>query len=122
MLGLPCLQPIRENASLLHVDMCRFGLKLPGSEKLIRKSTAILTTYPKLAHALSGLRCRKNHVHQVVRGKVRVGDETMSVSTFTASYTKQFARHLARSLIPSGEIGRVRYDPSTMLSSQEFHD
>ena len=101
MLALSCMKSVLEATSLVHVDMCRFGLKLPGSRKLIRKSTALRTTCPKVASSLNGFVCTRDHSHDTVRGQMKIKGQRMSVSTFTASYT---ARHLARSLLHCGEF------------------
>ena len=87
------------NTTPVHVDMCRFGLRLPKSPHLIRKSTEIQSTCPAVIHNLQGFRCSQDHSHLPIQGSCKINGKTIRVSTFTASYTRKFARFLAQSML-----------------------
>ena len=71
---LPHMQPFMHNhpdVQLVPVDMCAFGLRVPGvtdkegnpgEDLLIKKSTGILTNVAEIASAI-GKRCNKRHRH-----------------------------------------------------------
>ena len=64
----------------VHVDMCRFGLRLPGSSRLIRKSTEIRTTSSVVAKALEGRTCTRDHPHQPIQGSFRQNGRSIDPS------------------------------------------
>ena len=79
--------------------MCRFNLRLPGSDKLLRKRTVIRSTLPALVEKLNGTFCKKDHAHQQIAGSSRVNGQTVPVSRFAASYSQGFARAVAQVLV-----------------------
>ena len=58
----------------------------------------IRTTSIDLLQDFSGKMCTQDHSHQPVAGSVRVRNQTIKVSQFTASYCRGFAMAVARSL------------------------
>lgn len=75
---------------LLTCHMCRYGLRVPGSPKLIRKATHLLVSHhdmSSLAKECPGSNHPKHACHQVIAGSdPMVG----RVSTFAGKYTPQF--------------------------------
>ncbi len=91
-------QDIRDHTQVVHVDMCAFGLKIPGTQKYLRKGSLIFSSCPSLISDLHGSRCPKTHEHQNIEGSVNVQGQRMRLTQFCASYCKGFARHVAKSL------------------------
>ena len=54
ILAQQCMRPVVTATQPVQVDMCQFGLKLPGSLKYIRKSTIIRSTSLKVIRELEG--------------------------------------------------------------------
>ena len=81
-------------------DMCAFGLKIPGTERFLRKSSMLFTTDVDLAQKLETFRCPNNHEHQPIAGSVSVKHQRQALSQFCASYCRGFAIKIA------GIIGR----------------
>ena len=81
------------------LHMCRFGLKLPHSEQLIRKSTRLLVNDPSMKEL--GLLCPgpsdpAHAKHDVVQGNA---PGVPSVSQFVGAYTQQFV-HAVLEFVP----------------------
>ena len=53
---------------LVEFDMCMLGLVSKVARKPIRKRTKLMTNSLRLANALRGYRCNKQHDHQVIQG------------------------------------------------------
>eukprot|EP00434_Breviolum_minutum_P029259 symbB.v1.2.025879.t1/scaffold2545.1/size76554/2 len=77
-------------------DMCAFGLKIPGTDRFLRKSSMVFTTDTDLAHELEKSRCRQDHIHQPIAGSVSVKHQRQALSQFCASYCRGFAVKIAR--------------------------
>ncbi|CAL1167339.1 unnamed protein product [Cladocopium goreaui] len=75
---------------LLSCHMCRFGLRIPGSDKLIRKATHLLVTHENmrvLAKECPGSKQPKHECHQTIAGS----DPAVGrISTFAGKYTPNF--------------------------------
>ena len=86
----PEIRKLSQSGHLLKCHMCRFGLRLPGSDKLIRKTTRLLVsdeTMSSLARECPGHQHPKHQCHQTIAGSAPgVG----SISTFAGVYTPQF--------------------------------
>ena len=81
---------LSQSGHILKCHMCRFGLRLPGSDKLIRKTTKLLVSdesMSSLARECPGHQHPKHQCHQPIAGSAPgVG----SISTFAGVYTPQF--------------------------------
>lgn len=88
----PEMMALCRRHQVLKLHMCRFGLRLPGSENLIRKSTKLLVTHSdmeSLAKQCPGKSCSKHQCHDVIAGQhPSVG----SISKFAGQYTPEFVR------------------------------
>ena len=77
---------------VLKLHMCRFGLRLPGSENFIRKSAKLLVSHQdmgSLAKQCPGQECSRHKCHDVIAGQhPSVG----SISQFAGQYTPEFVR------------------------------
>lgn len=67
---LPEFQSICEFTQAVHVDMCAFGLKIPGTQRFLKKGSQIHSSDPSLRSVLFGSRCPKNHEHQTIEGSL----------------------------------------------------
>ena len=77
---------------VLKLHMCRFGLRLPGSDNFIRKSTKLLVTHSdmeSLAKQCPGKTCPKHQCHDVIAGQ---HSSVGSISQFAGQYTPEFVR------------------------------
>ena len=86
----PEVQALIQVNTLLTCHMCRYGLRIPGEQKLIRKATHLLVSHDDmkcLAKECPGSHQAKHECHQPVAGShPSVG----RVSTFAGKYTPQF--------------------------------
>eukprot|EP00435_Cladocopium_sp_Y103_P056621 s837_g19.t1 len=95
----PEVQTLCKRYTTVKLHMCRFGLRLPQSERLIRKSTRLLVTDPAMKGL--GLLCPGSsdpaHAsHDVVQGSA---PGIPSVSQYVGAYTPQFV-HAVLEYIP----------------------
>ena len=77
---------------LLKCHMCRFNLKLPDDDKLIRKPTRLLVSHEdmkSLEKVCPGVSDPKHKCHQVIAGS---WPGTGSISTFAGRYTPDFVQ------------------------------
>ena len=91
-------QGIRDHTQVVHVDMCAFGWKIPGTQKYLKKGSQIFSSCSSLISDLNGSRCPKTHEHQNIEGSVNVQGQRMRLTQFCASYCKGFAQCVAKSL------------------------
>ena len=96
----PEMLHIMQKHEVVNLHMCRYNLKLPNSEKLIRKSTRLVASHPefqKLAKKCPGQSSPEHQCHQVIEGSwPGIGQ----VSKFCAKYTPEFVKAVLE-LIPS---------------------
>ena len=91
-------QKIRDHTQVVHIDMCAFGLKIPGTQKFLKKSSQVFSSCPSIVSDLYGSRCPKNHEHQTIEGSISVQGQRMQLTQFCASYCQGFARRVAKSM------------------------
>ena len=88
----PEMLHLMQKHTVVNLHMCRYNLKLPNSEKLIRKSTRLVASHPefqKLAKKCPGSSSSEHRCHQVIEGSwPGVGQ----VSKFCAKYTPEFVK------------------------------
>ena len=86
----PEVQRLIHAHHLLSCHMCRFGLRVPGSDHFIRKATQLLVSHEHmrtLERQCPGKSNPKHACHQTVAGS----DKTVGqISTFAGKYTPQF--------------------------------
>lgn len=95
---LPEFETVRQHAHQAAFDMCAFGLKIPNTQKFIRKSSQVWTTSMNVFQLLDGRRCPKNHEHHQIAGTIRIMGKLRSLSRFCATYCSGFAWRVARTL------------------------
>ncbi len=83
------------------VDMCMFGLRIPQTQKFLRKASVIYTTDSEMYRTLQNKRCSRKHDHQPIEGSLVVQGKRMAVTQFCATYCLGFARQVSRSIIQS---------------------
>eukprot|EP00435_Cladocopium_sp_Y103_P014084 s526_g3.t1 len=118
--GLPHLkifEPILSKTVVARFDMCQFGLRIPKTNKFLRKSSQLLTSSRQMFHVLHGRKCADQHDHQRIEGSVRIHGFRQRLPSFCATYCSGFARMMARTLCLS---------PHTAVGPDEhalvFHD
>ena len=99
MLDQEPLRPLMKLTCPVLLDMCRFGLRIPGSHRLIRKRTILRTTSRGFLDRLHGTLCKGQHTHQQVAGSARVDGKLMQISRFAASYSRGFSQAVARCIL-----------------------
>eukprot|EP00435_Cladocopium_sp_Y103_P032199 s207_g8.t1 len=97
--GYPEVQSLCKCHTTVKLHMCRFGLQLPHSERLIRKSTRLLVSDPEMKGL--GLLCPgpsdpAHKVHDVVQGHA---PGVPSVSQYVGAYTPKFV-HAVLEYVP----------------------
>lgn len=98
MPNLPEFQPIKERTLKASFHMCRFGLKIPGTDKFIQKGSQVFSTSIRLHEKLDGKRCLNDHDHQRIEGSFHMRGQRHQVSKFCATYCKGFASLISREL------------------------
>ena len=84
---------IREHGLLsVRVDQCRIGLPDSVMGLPIQKATTFFTNDVKLARQLSSLRCRGQHVHQVLQGSNIHGSRTSQAENYPAPLATLLAK------------------------------
>ena len=78
--------------------MCRFGLKIPNTDRFLRKSSQIWTTSEEVVQLLSGVRCKGDHEHAQIAGTIHHDGRSIRTSTFCATYCNGFASAFARAM------------------------
>ena len=88
----PEMLHLMQKHTVVNLHMCRYNLKLPQSDKLIRKSTRLVASHPefqKLTKKCPGDSSPEHRCHQVIEGSwPGVGQ----VSKFCAKYTPEFVK------------------------------
>ena len=102
---------------LVKCHMCRFGLRLPNSNKLIRKSTNLLVSHEDmkvLGRLCPGSSDAKHTCHDVIAGShPQVG----SVSRFAGQYSPDFVEAVLRT-VPQF----ARATEASLVQVDEIHD
>ena len=92
------IRPIFRHACTAAFDMCRFGLKLPKTNKFLRKRSVLVTTSQQLFEILDGQRCPQDHDHQRIEGSFQHNGMSTKMTHFCASYCQGFAKTVAKFL------------------------
>eukprot|EP00435_Cladocopium_sp_Y103_P013904 s3466_g3.t1 len=98
--GYPEVQSLCKLYTTVKLHMCRFGLQLPQSERLIRKSTRLLVSDPEmkgLGFLCPGPSDPAHATHDVIQGSA---PGVSSVSQFVAAYTPKFV-HAVLEYVPA---------------------
>eukprot|EP00435_Cladocopium_sp_Y103_P016050 s2207_g4.t1 len=98
--GYPEVQSLCKIYTTVKLHMCRYGLQLPQSERLIRKSTRLLVSDPEMKGL--GLLCPgpsdpAHEIHDVVQGSA---PGVSSVSQFVGAYPSKFV-HAVLEYVPA---------------------
>ena len=116
MISTSQFQPIQTMTTRTVVDMCMFGLKVPRTNRFLRKASQIFSTDPELGRSFQGKRCSNHHEHQAIEGSIWTPGGRMSLTHFCATYCKGFARHVAQHCVRQsvgdafvGESKRMRF-------------
>ena len=89
------IHPLTQSVSF---DMCRFGLKIPKTNKYLRKSRKVFSTSDDLLTSLSDAKCPGTHEHQPIEGQVWIHGIRQTLTRFCATYCTGFAKHVAKCL------------------------
>ena len=113
----PEVRELIQRCHILKCHMRRFGLRLPGSDKLIRKATRLLVSHESmscLAKTCPGRQHTRHQCHQPIAGSAPgIG----SVSTFAGQYTPQFVQAVLNTVpryVQESAIGLVNCEPEPM--------
>ena len=118
--GLPLLKeltPIVSRTAKARFDMCQFGLRIPQTNRFLRKGSQLLTTSKQMFHALHGQRCANQHSHHRIEGSVSIRGFRQRLTSFCATYCTGFARVMARNICFSPHVA-IGPDEHAMV----FHD
>ena len=104
MFKLPSCGEIVRNTLECKFDLCRIGaLKDPETAMPIRKRLHVQSTSRTFHVNLHKKFCLQDHVHKPIAGSIRVGTQSMSMSSFTENYPRKFAKQVAKLLLQSRE-------------------
>ena len=101
---------IRQHTVAARFDMCRFGLRIPKTNRFLKKRSQVLTTSRQLFHELNGFLCANQHSHQRIEGSISVNGQSQRLTSFCAIYCQGFAKMVA------GKLCKLHH---TMIGSDE---
>ena len=78
--------------------MCRFSLRIPKTNKFLRKRSVLLTYLRQMFHAIHDQRCTNQHDHQTIGGSINIEGRRQRLTSFCATYCRGFADVMARNL------------------------
>ena len=104
------------------LDMCAFGLKIPGTTKYLRKSTQIQTTSPEMWNQLQDKRCSKNHEHVPIAGSMKIHGKSTKLSKFCASYCHGFANKIAGAIVSASKARQVPSQDAFVIRERPDHE
>ena len=107
MINTPEFAPIQRMTQQALFDMCAFGLKIPQTDRFIKKRSQIWTSCSEMHDFLNQRNCQHDHDHQVIAGNIRQAGESVRLSRFCATYCRGFVHALARVLHESLTKERV---------------
>ena len=90
--------PIRERTLRATFHMCAFGLRVPGTNRFIRKASQVWTNSQQMFDMLNDRKCNAQHEHQQIAGSIRHGGQRMPLSRFCATYCTGFAWRVAKNM------------------------
>ena len=91
-------QSILQQTDCAVFDMCKFGLKIPGTQKFLKKSSKVFTTCSDVVTDLHGEKCPQKHEHQLIEGQAWIQGRRQSVTQFCATYCSGFVNQVAKCL------------------------
>lgn len=109
-------QPILQMTTRTCVDMCAFGLKIPKTNRFLRKASQVFSTDPDMCRSFQGKRCNNQHEHQAIAGSIWTPQGRVNLTHFCATYCHGFAKHVAQRCVQQagddvfvGEAKRMRF-------------
>ena len=120
MLSSPMLAEVHQQTQVCEFDMCRVGdLRDPQSHQHMKKRMNVLTTSPDMYQDLHGQLCHHHHQHQPIEGTTQTKQGTILRSKYTESYTRKFARRIAKLLCHGLRKPPFRWTESAYALHQE---
>ena len=101
---------VRQHTVAARFDMCRFGLRIPKTNRFLRKKSQVLTTSRQLFHELNGVLCANQHPHQRIEGSISIDGQRQRLTSFCATYCQGFAKMVA------GKLCKLQH---TMIGADE---
>ena len=116
------MQSLCRRYETVKLHMCRYGLRLPQSSKLIRKSTRLLVTHPEmkvLSRLCPGGSDPKHVEHDTIAGGAK---GVSSISQFCSQYTSEFVLAVLETIpvFRNHEVLHVQEDMMSESSWQEI--
>ena len=111
MVHLSEFEPITKVTLRAVFDMCQFGLRIPKSNRFIRKSSQVYTTSQEIFKSLDNVKCHHQHEHQRIEGSLNIFGKFQKVSQFCATYCRGFAERVAYLICKVSHVfGKLRSD------------
>ena len=98
MVFLPEFQPIFRQTLHAKFDMCVLGLKLPKTNRFLKKRSQVFSTHETLVIQLDNCQCSNAHEHHHIEGSVTVDQQRMPLTRFCATYCSGFVRFVLKAL------------------------
>ena len=95
LVHLKVFESVLQRTVSARFDMCKFGLRIPKTNRFLRKRSQILTTSKALFYAVHGSRCADQHIHQRMEGSANINGTRQSLTNFCATYCGGFADMMA---------------------------
>ena len=117
----PEMQTLCRRYHLVKCHMCRYGLRIPSSKHLIKKSTKLLVSHAdmgQLARECPGVQDAEHECHDTIAGThPTIG----SISTFAGKYTREFVESVLQTVPSLGfqESLVVVHDQASSIQLEE---
>ena len=98
LLHLKIVEIIRQKTAIARFDMCQFGLRIPKTNRFLRKRSQLMTSSREIFHAIHGHHCTDQHVHQRLEGNMVIDGQHQRLTSFSATYCRGFAKVMASKL------------------------
>ena len=98
LLHLKIFEVLRQKTAIAKFDMCQFGLRIPKTNRFLRKSSQLMTSSREVFPALHGQKCTDSHDHQRLEGSMVINGQTQRLTSFSATYCLGFAKVMAKKL------------------------
>ena len=95
---LKIFEVIRQKTAIARFDMCQFGLRIPKTNRFLRKRSQLMTSSREIFHAIHGHHCKDQHEHQRLEGNMVIDGQHQRLTSFSATYCRGFAKVMASKL------------------------
>ena len=120
----PEMTSVCENTLSARFHQCRFFLRHPETQELIKKGTRVQTSSIAMFEELNKMKCDGQHTHANLEGHCRFQGKGINVTRYAAFYPTAMAKHISKTILQANhEYGcnLTIADESNITLSTLFH-